>query len=89
MDELREAARAAANAAAEEYGDGAWGPSEELADAVLAVLLDGAQEWGFDSPAQKGVMYVTRNVLLAETMAKAAPPGYPLKTRVAGDWNEA
>lgn len=86
-ERLRDAARMAATAAAEKYGDGAWGPAEELADAVLAALLDdGVREWGFDSPAQAGLMYVTRNELLAETMMKAAPGGVVLKTRLAGDW---
>lgn len=43
------------------------------------------QEWGFESP-QTGLMYVTRNVMLFETMLAAAPEGTVPWTRFAPDW---
>lgn len=42
------------------------------------------QEWGFESP-QPGLMYVTQNVLLVETMLAARPEAVVL-TRFAPEW---
>ena len=46
---------------------------------------DKAQEWGFESP-MPGLMYVTRNALLFETMLAGAPEGTVPYTRFAGEW---